>query len=228
VNGAQVGLLHRPIVCQISRWDRLKGFGPLLEAFVRLKRRLDDPVYAGEDGHRRRLEATRLVLAGPDPSGVSDDPEAREVLDELTEAYGLLPEKLQEDVVLLRLPMESRKENALMVNALQRCSTIVVQNSIREGFGLTATEAMWKRLAVIGTHACGLRQQIRPGVDGLLVRDPLDPDEVADTVDRLLRDVPRRQILARNAQRRVHKDFLIFSQLSGWLRLLAECVDGAS
>ena len=76
---------------------------------------------------------------------------------------------LQADVALLALPMASLKENALIVNALQRCATLVVQNSLREGFGLTATEAMWKRCAVLASPACGLRQQIRHGVDGHLL-----------------------------------------------------------
>ena len=92
--------------------------------------------------HHRLLELLRLVLAGPDPDSVQDDPEGREVFDELVAAYQALEPALQRDVALLCLPMDSRKENALMVNALQRCTTVAVQNSIQEGFGLTATEAM--------------------------------------------------------------------------------------
>jgi trehalose synthase len=120
--------------------------------------------------------------------------------------------------------MDSRKDNALMVNALQRCTTVIVQNSVREGFGLTATEGMWKRVPVIGTQACGLRQQIRSGVDGALIGDPNDPEELAETLDRLLRDPVKRDLMARSAQRRVHDEFLIFTQLRRWLRLLVECV----
>ena len=72
-----------------------------------------------------------------------------------------------------------------MVKALQRCSTILVQNSIREGFGLSAAETMWRRVAVMGTHACGLRRQIRHrhGIDGLLTRNPEDPEEIAEMLD---------------------------------------------
>ncbi len=224
-DGSQIGLLYRPIVTQISRWDRLKGFAPLLEGFVRLKKRTDDPARNYDERHRRRLEIVRLVLAGPDPSAVQDDPEGQEVLAELIDAYRRLPERMQHDVVMLSLPMQSRKENALMVNALQRCSTVVVQNSLREGFGLTATEAMWKRKATIGTYACGLRQQIRSGVDGALIKDPSDADEVADKLDRLLQDPTLRSVLSRNAQRRVFQEFLIFGQLGHWLQLLAQTVE---
>ena len=112
-----------------------------------------------------------------------------------------------------------------MVNALQLCSTVVMQNSLREGFGLTATEAMWKRVPVVGTHACGLRRQIRDGIDGVLVRDPSDSDEIAEVLNKLLEDPVRRDILARTAQRRVHDEFLIFTQLCHWLRLLAACAN---
>jgi trehalose synthase len=222
----EIGLLYRPIVTQISRWDRLKGFAPLLEAFVRVKHRLRNPRPDDSERHRRRLEIVRLVLAGPDPATIQDDPEGLGVLDELCDAYKKLPEALQQDIAVLVLPMRSRKQNALMVNALQRCSTVVVQNSIREGFGLTATEAMWKGLAVVGTMACGLRTQIRDGIDGLVVRNASDPDEIAARIEALLRDPQRRDVLGRSAQRRVHQEFLIFTQLRRWLRTLADCVNG--
>lgn len=222
---AEIGLLYRSIVTQISRWDRLKGFGPLLEGFIKLKQQFDGSRRHRGERHRQRVENARLVLAGPDPSFVQDDPEGQEVLRELCEAYQGLPSEYHESVALLALPMESRVENALMVNALQRCSTIVAQNSIREGFGLTATEAMWKHVCVIGTHACGLRQQIRDRIDGILVRDPLDPIEIAEVLDDLLAEPRKREILARTAQRRVHDEFLIFPQLRRWLRLLAACAN---
>jgi trehalose synthase len=226
-NGNQMGLLYRPVVTQVSRWDRLKGFAPLLQAFIELKRRLDDPNRQYDEHHRRQLEIARLVLAGPDPSAVADDPEGQEVLEELKRAYVAIPDRLKQDVVLLSLPMHSRKQNALMCNALQRCATVAVQNSLREGFGLTATEAMLKGIVTLGTHACGLRQQIRPGVDGLLTRDPTDSLEIADKLDRLLQEPMRRSILSRNAQRRVYQEFLVFGQVAKWLRLLAETVEAS-
>ena len=109
-----------------------------------------------------------------------------------------------------------------MVNAIQRCASVVVQNSIQEGFGLTVTEAMWKRAFVIGSHACGLRQQIRDGMDGRLVPNAEDPDGIAALLDAMLEDPVAREQMARTGQRRVYKDFLIFTQLRHWLRSLAE------
>lgn len=214
-------LLHRPIITQISRWDRLKGFGPLLEAFVRLKNRLREGKYDSDPIHRKRLEITRLVLAGPDPESVQDDPEALQVLKELCSRYTSFDREMQQDVMLLTLPMVSRRENALMVNALQRCSTIVVQNSIQEGFGLTVTEAMWKRISVLGSNACGIRQQIQGGVNGRILSLPDDPDEVANALDEMLQDPDTRHLWGRNAQRRVHETFLVFKQVASWLRVLA-------
>ncbi len=220
-----VGLLYRPIVTQISRWDRLKGWKPLLEGFCRMKLMPAAEKAKLSDLHLRRLDLVRLVLAGPDPAAVADDPEGMEVLQELIDAYCALPPRVQEDVALLSLPMGSRKNNAVMVNALQRCSTVVVQNSLREGFGLTATEGMWKRTAVLSTHACGIRQQIRDGIEGHLIRDPEDPQEIAVQLNALLEDHQRRAEYAKNAQRRVFQEFLVFRQVQRWLEVLADRAD---
>jgi len=217
----EIGLLYRPIITQVSRWDRLKGFRPLMEGFARSKRCPTASPNSAHVRHNRRREIVRLVLAGPDPRSIQDDPEAQEMLADLCDFYRSLPPECQRDIVVLTLPMESRKHNALMVNALQRCSTVVVQNSLREGFGLTATEAMWKAVPVLGSSACGLRQQIRDGVDGRLVNDPDDPTEIAGVLDEMLQHPQTLERWGRNAQLRVHNEFLIFTQLSRWLRLLA-------
>jgi trehalose synthase len=218
----EIGLMYRPIVTQISRWDYLKGFRPLLDSFVRLKKK----VLGGEgrdlpERSRRRIDIVRLVLAGPDPASIQDDPEGMGVLQDLMDAYLALDDELKSQVILLTLPMESRKENALMVNTLQRCASIVVQNSLREGFGLTATEAMWKRTAILGTNACGLRNQIRDQIDGRLSHNAEDPEELAGIRHEMLDNPNQRDYWARNAQRRVHDESLVFTQVRDWLRVLA-------
>jgi trehalose synthase len=223
---SDIGLLFRPIVSQISRWDRLKGFEPLLEGFVRLKSALRAPARDIAVRHRRRLEQARLVLAGPDPAAVADDPEAEEALQDLIHIYRRLEPALQDDVALLSLPMGSRKHNALIVNALQRCSSVVVQNSLREGFGLTITEAMWKRCAVLGSRACGIRQQIRDGIDGRFIADCEDAQQIAELLDLVLDDVPGRARYGRSAQLRVRDEFLVFTQARRWLEVLAEHAGG--
>lgn len=218
---ADMGLLIRPIITQISRWDRLKGWLPLMHGFVELKERF----YSGRGERpaiqRRRLGQVRLVMAGPDPASIQDDPEGLEVIEELREAYVALDDEMKHDIAMIALPMHEPEENALMVNALQRSSTVLVQNSLREGFGLTITEAMWKRIPVLSnTRAVGPRQQITHGVDGWLIDDPEDPTQIADGLDYLLNDRRERAILARTAQRRAHEQFMIFSQLRHWLDLL--------
>jgi trehalose synthase len=125
-------------------------------------------------------------------------------------------------VALLTLPMRSFKQNALMVNAIQRCSTIVAQNSLREGFGLTATEAMWKGVPVLGSCAVGLRHQVRDGLDGRLVRDPENPDEIAHALRAMLEDEDARTRMGRSAQRRANEEYLILSQLRRWMALVSE------
>jgi trehalose synthase len=99
---------------------------------------------------------------------------------------------------------------------------VVVQNSLQEGFGLTATEAMWKRVPVLGSSACGLRLQIRDRIDGRLTGNPLDPDEIAETLDDMLANPVQRELYGRNAQRRVYERFLVFTQVESWLRQLAD------
>jgi trehalose synthase len=220
-----IGLLTRPIVTQVSRWDRLKGFRPLMEGFARLKRSIYDGEFADNPEHRRRLDLVRLVLAGPEPSAIKDDPEAVDVLEELRVSYRGLHPAIQDDIALLLLPMRSLEQNALMVNALQRASTIVVQNSLREGFGLTIAEAMWKRVPVLtNSRACGPRQQVRDGLDGRLIADPDNPAELQLALDEMLADPDRLDRWGQSAQRRVHDQFLVMTQLRAWGRLLSTLV----
>ena len=98
-------LMYRPTVLQVSRWDRLKGFAPLLRAFARLKAAADDEP---DERHGRRLGYARLMLAGPDPRGVADDPEASEVLQELGRLWAGLPPEIRRDIAILQLPMVHR------------------------------------------------------------------------------------------------------------------------
>ena len=217
------GLLFRPIVTQVSRWDRLKGFGPLMEGFVSLKLGAEARTDLSEE-HRHILQLVRLVLAGPDPASVDDDPEGKEVLAELCAAYAALPPHLQSDIALIFLPMSSKEANALIVNALQHCSDVVAQNSIQEGFGLTVTEPMWKGAALMASSAVGIRQQIRPGLDGLLVKNPEDPEEIAGALDTLLSDQAKREAFGRSAQQRVYDHFLVFTQVERWLELLSNTI----
>lgn len=115
--------------------------------------------------------------------------------------------------------MADSVENAIIVNAIQRASNILIQNSSREGFGLTATEALFKRVAFIGTQAVGLRVQVRHLQDGYLVQgDPTDPKNVARALNVLLGCDQLRHSLALNGQKRAMDRFLVHRQLEEWIK----------
>lgn len=215
-----IGLLFRPIITQISRWDRLKGFAPLLQGFAHLKTEHLKCTRDLSEKHRRRLEMARLVLAGPSPDSVHDDPEGQEVFREICGLWHELSPEVQQDIAILTLPMASRPINALMVNVLQRCSAIVAQNSLREGFGLTVTEGMWKRAPILGTHAAGIHEQIDDGEHGRLLHHPEAPEEIAQVLGEMLESEDQRERWGRNAQRRATRNYLVFSQVHRWLEVL--------
>lgn len=214
-------IIYRPVITEISRWDRLKGFKELMEAFILMKnenKKRSDTASL----QYKRIEKARLVLGGPDPKFVSDDPEGLGVLQELIEQYKSIDEDLQESIALLLLPLDNPKENALIVNALQYCSSIVVQNSIQEGFGLTATEAMWKHKPVLVSGAAGLVRQVIHNETGIINEDPTDIPGLASTLKDMLNSPLEREAWAYNAQVRVIENFTLFSQLHNWLKLLSD------
>ena len=235
-----IPFLHVPVVTQISRWDRLKGWKSLLLGFADIKSRIT--FFASMDFEASSSTSTRLhlrlpavdlsrrekilrnsilVLAGPEPSGVSDDPEGAEVLNELKHLHDTLPVEIANDIKIVELPMQDVLLNAMSVNAIQRASLVVVQNSLREGFGLTLTEAMYKGLPCIGTEqAVGLKTQIVHESTGLLVKgDPNLPLNVAVAVARLLCDEPLRARCSVNGQKSAVQNFLVYKQLEKWLQL---------
>jgi trehalose synthase len=212
-----IGLFERPIITQVSRWDRLKGFLPLLRGFTLLKQQ-ERP---HDDALRRRLDDVRLLLVGPDPESIADDPEGSRHLEELCAAWCDLDDTTRADIALVTVPMADPAANALIINAIQRAATVVVQNSLREGFGLTITEAMWKGLPVLSnTQAVGPRQQIRSGTDGLLINEPESADEIAHALAYMLSDPERLERWGHNARERVRGHFLVYTQLRRKLRLI--------
>ena len=177
-NSYAAPLLFRPCIVQVSRFDSLKGFEPLLRGFALLKterqawalRALGGDVTRATMARRKRLLCNAcLILCGPDPSGVADDTSASVCLESLCAVYDSLPTEVQEDVFIARLPMVNAEENSLIVNAIQRSAMVIVQNSKQEGFGLTIAEARYKRQPVVGTMAEGIKEQCTNGVDAILV-----------------------------------------------------------
>ncbi|HWV38329.1 MAG TPA: glycosyltransferase [Vulgatibacter sp.] len=223
-------LLYCPTILQVSRFDRLKGFESLLPAFELLTRtapELAASLPANADRVKSEIERAHLVLAGPDPSGVADDPEAEEVLDDLCRRHDRLPSHLKERVHVMRLPMVDVKENALIVNALQRVAAVVVQNSIREGFGLTVSEALWKRAPVAASNVGGLARQIRHGSDGVLIDDPRSPESIAAALLELIASPMQGEAMARSGRERVSTHFTVLSEIKSWLLAFSRLLEGA-
>lgn len=196
-----------PLVVQVSRWDRMKDPAGVMKGFVQVF----------EEG---RAHGARLVLAGPNVRGVVDDPEGPQVLEEMERMWRALPEGVRENIDLAQLPMADNEENAAIVNALQRHAAVIVQKSLREGFGLTVTEALWKRRPVVASAVGGILDQIRDGVDGLLVRDPEDSGELAGLLARVLDDEELARRLGNAGYDRVREHYTTISGLEAWAELL--------
>lgn len=179
----------RPIVTQVSRFDRLKDPVGVIRAFKLARKYVD----------------CQLVLAG---GGASDDPEGAAVLKEAQEAAGG-----DRDIFILELSPWSARE----INALQTASTVVVQKSVREGFGLTVTEALWKAKPTIASAVGGIPNQIIHKLTGMLVHSV---EGCAYQIRYLLTHPEFAAQLGRNGREHVRENFLITTNLRRWLLLL--------
>jgi trehalose synthase len=180
---------RRPILTQISRFDRLKDPVGVIRAYRIVKRYFD----------------CQLVLAG---GGASDDPEGAVVLDEVrNEADG------DSDIHILELPTWAPLE----VNALQRASTIVIQKSLREGFGLTVAEALWKHKPVVASAVGGIPTQVIHKHTGLLAHSV---EGTAYQIRYLLSHPEIAQKLGEQGHKHVKENFLITQNLKNYLVLM--------
>jgi trehalose synthase len=116
--------------------------------------------------------------------------------------------------------MDDLHENAAIVNAIQRHAALIAQKSLREGFGLTVAEGMWKRRAVLASAVGGIQDQVRDGVDGILLRDPTDLAAFAQAARTLLADPDRASSMGASGQERVREQFLADRSLMQWMDLL--------
>jgi trehalose synthase len=195
-----------PVVTQVSRWDRLKDPLGVIEGFVT---------------HVSSTTSAQLVLAGPEPDSVTDDPEGADVLRACVARWKSLAPEARRRIHLALLPMADAEENAAIVNALQRWSSIVVQKSLAEGFGLTVAEAMWKARPVVASRVGGIQDQIVDGENGVLV-DPGDLPGFGAAVSRLLGDRGEASRVGAAAQARVREQFLGVRHLTEYVELLAQ------
>ena len=141
-----------------------------------------------------------LVLLG---NIATDDPEGEKI-------YNRLLEYKSKNIKILSV------QDSALVNALQRTATVVVQKSLREGFGLTVTEAMWKEAAVVGGNVGGIKYQIEDGVNGFLVSNI---EETADRIIKLIEDEELRKKMGKKAKETVRKNFLMTACIERYLDL---------
>ena len=164
------------------------------------------------------------MLVGPDVTGVGDDPEAGAVLEATLEHWRSLSDLFRRRVHLVSLPTADPIENATMVNALQSHARVVVQKSLREGFGLTVTEAMWKACPIVASRVGGIQDQIDDRVEGLLVDDPYDLESSSQAIGELLRDEALAERLGTAARSRVINEFLPPRHLLRYAELIERCL----
>jgi len=184
-----------PIILQVSRFDRLKDPLGVIDAFEMAM----------------GWERSQLVLAG---GAADDDPEGSAVYAEVLERAADVS-----DVHVLNLPPDSHRT----INALQRAARVVVQKSVKEGFGLVVSEAMWKEKPVIGNAVGGIREQIIHGLTGFLVHST---EGMAYRIRQLLTDPDLSLHMGRQARENVRLNYLMPTALKRWLLLFLAARNG--
>lgn len=180
-------LSDKPIVTQISRFDRLKDPLGVIEAYRQVKRYID----------------CQLIIAG---GTAVDDPEGMAVFNEVNERAADDP-----DIHILLMPHDE-----IEVNALQRASTVIVQKSLKEGFGLTVSEALWKGKPVVASHVGGIPLQIKHKYSGLLCHSI---EGAAFSIKQILNNPAYGQKIGENGREHVRNNFLITRHLREYMLL---------
>jgi len=177
----------KPIITQISRFDRLKDPIGVIEAYLQVK----------------KYTNCQLILAG---GSAEDDPEGLKVLEEVKEKA-----KNDRDIHILLLP-----QNDIEVNALQRASDVIIQKSLKEGFGLTVAEALWKAKPVVASNVGGISLQIKHKYSGLLCHSI---EGAAFAIKQLLNSPEYAQKLGENGREHIRNNFLLTRHLRDYMLL---------
>jgi len=184
----------KPIITQISRFDRLKDPLGVIETYREVKKYID----------------CRLILAG---GGASDDPEGAMVYTQVMEKA-----KNDQDIHILLL-----QQNDIEINALQRASTIIIQKSIREGFGLTVSEALWKAKPVVASNVGGIPLQVKHKYSGLLCHSV---QGAVFAIKQLLNSPGYAMRLGENGREHIRNNFLITRHLRNYILLFLSLYHG--
>jgi len=187
----------KPLITQISRFDKWKDPEGVIEVFKLVKEKVD----------------CRLVLCG---NMAMDDPEGWMIYEKVKRKAGRMIEN--KDIMLIT------SENNILVNALQRSSAVIIQKSIREGFGLTVTEALWKGKPVAASNVGGIPLQMKDGENGFLL-EPDDTKEFANRIIKILQNPGLSEEMGRKGREVVRKNFLLTRLLSDYLDLLKDIME---
>jgi trehalose synthase len=187
----------KPILCQISRFDKWKDPVGVVEIFKLVKEKID----------------CRLVLCG---SMATDDPQSVQIYEQVKKKTN--NDIKNGDVILIT------SESNILVNALQRKAAVIIQKSIKEGFGLTITEALWKEKPVVASHVGGIPLQIKNGESGYL----LEPHDTAGFAERIIAIIKNPKMAHNFGQRGkeiVKEKFLITRSLLNYMTLISEVLE---
>jgi len=182
---------NRPIICQVSRFDKWKSPVEVVNIFDRVRKEAD----------------CQLVMLG---SLATDDPEGQRIFEKVEKA--VRKSKYQKDIKLILL------ESDILVNIIQRASSVVIQKSSREGFGLVVSEALYKGTPVVASRIGGIPLQVVDGVTGYL-HDPKDFEGFVRSIIKLLKDKKLREKLGKNGKEHITNNFLITRLMLDWFDL---------
>ena len=190
---------HRPLVTQVSRFDPWKDPWGVVDAYKEAKKAVPE-----------------LQLAYLGAAHAVDDPEGKRIFDGVTAYAGQ-----DKDIHLFGDSQVPLSVVDKVVNAYQTASSVILQKSIREGFGLTVTEAMWKGKPVIGGNVGGIRTQIQDGINGFLVDNA---SQCADRIVQLFKVSELRGSLGKAAKESVKGRFLLPRLIRDYLQVLQDHV----
>lgn len=181
----------RPIITQVSRFDKWKDPLGVLDVFHMVRSKVD----------------CQLVLLG---SLATDDPEGQKIFQQVVEK---VKKSMYENDIKLILD-----ENNFLVNCLQRASSVVLQKSTREGFGLTVSEALYKQTPVVASNVGGIPIQMIDGHTGYL-HDPKDYDGFSKSITRIIKNPDLGLQMGKNGKEHVKRNFLITRLIYDWLNI---------
>jgi trehalose synthase len=185
----------KPIISQVLRFDKWKDPVGVVEIFELVREKVN----------------CQLVLLG---STALDDPEGEEIFEKVKRK--IEKSKFKKEIKLLLL------DNDILVNCLQRASSVVIQKSLKEGFGLVVSEALYKETPVVASKVGGIPLQVINGQNGFL-HHPQDLKGFSQSIIRLLKDEKLRNRFGRKGREHVRENFLITRLMIDWLDLFENC-----